>query len=441
MKIQRTAKQALFMDATQDEVLFGGAAGGGKSYAQLIDAFLYACKYAGSKQLILRRTFPELNMSLIRVSQDVFPQEVCTYSATNHVWTFRNGSLVDFGYCERETDVIRYQSAEYDCIRFDELTHFSEYVYTYLLSRLRGANDFPKQMKSSTNPGGVGHAWVKARFVDPAPPLTEIKTEQGTTRIFIPARVQENSFLMDKDPQYLRRLEALPENERRALLLGEWDVFEGRFFTEWDSRIHTLPPFPIPPEWRRVFVMDYGLDMLAGYWIALDTIGYAYVYREVYESGLIISEAADRIKSMNNGDRIEDWCAPPDLWNRRQETGKSVADWFGENGIYLRKVNNGREQGWLDLREWLKVFTGEDGRPTARLRVFNTCRNLIRVMPSVIYDPKNPNDISNEPHELTHAPDALRYFAASRQLPAVIKKEPDPEVLTIDRQIINLFNF
>lgn len=440
MQIERTKKQALFMDATQTEVLYGGAAGGGKSYAQLLDALIYACKYSGSKQLVLRRTFPELERSLIRVSREIYPQEIAKYNESKHTWKFKNGSLIEFGYCQQESDVTQYQSAEYDTIRFDELTHFTEYMYLYLFSRLRGANKFPKQVKSSTNPGGVGHAWVKERFIDPAPPMTEIKTPEGT-RIFIPAKVQENSFLMNSNPEYIRTLDNLPENERKALRDGSWDLFEGRFFTEWDPAVHVLRPFPIPKEWRRVFVMDYGLDMLAGYWIALDTIGYAYVYRELYKSGLIISDAAAAIKAATGTDDVEDWCAPPDLWNRRQETGKSVADWFAENGIYLRKVNNGREQGWLDLKEWLKVFTGEDGLPAARLRVFDTCRNLIRVMPSIIYDPKNPNDISNEPHELTHAPDALRYFAASRQIAAYVRQEPDAELLTIERQINNIFSF
>lgn len=424
------------MNATQTEVLYGGAAGGGKSYAQLLDALIYACKYRKSKQLILRRTFPELERSLIRVSRELYPKELATYNEAKHVWRFKNGSLIEFGYCQQESDVTQYQSAEYDTIRFDELTHFTEYMYLYLFSRLRGANTFPKQIKSSTNPGGVGHVWVKERFIDPAPPLTEIKSSEGT-RIFIPAKVQENKFLMESDPGYIRTLDNLPENERKALRDGEWNLFEGRFFTEWDPAIHIMKPFAIPKEWRRVFVMDYGLDMLAGYWIALDYVGNAYVYREVYQSNLIISSAAALIKELSGTDKLEDLCAPPDLWNRRQETGRSVADIFAENGIYLRKVNNGREQGWLDLREWLKVVPDETGAQSARLRIFENCRNIIRCLPAVQYDPKNPNDIANDPHELTHGPDALRYFAASRP----IKPRQEVEHYTISDEIAELFEF
>ena len=151
------------------------------------------------------------------------------------------GSTIEFGYCDAESDVYRYQGAEYDTIRFDELTHFTESQYLYLLSRLRGANSFPKQIKSSTNPGGVGHQWVKARFIDPAPPETEFKAGRRT-RIFLPSRVQDNHFLMESDPEYLARLNELPENQKRALLYGEWDLFEGQFFPEFRRETHVSKP-------------------------------------------------------------------------------------------------------------------------------------------------------------------------------------------------------
>lgn len=418
MKLTITEKQAMFIQAPQFEVLFGGAAGGGKSYAQLIDSLLYASKYPESKQLILRRTFAELEKSLIRVSLEIFPREIASYNSSAHVWKFKNGSVIDFGYINQINDVYQYQSAEYDQIHFDELTHFTKEMYEYLLSRIRGTKPYPRHCKSSTNPGNIGHAWVRERFIDCAPPMTESVNDIGLTKIFIPAKVQENKFLMANDADYIKRLEMLPEKEKRALLYGEWDIFEGRFFTEWNPEVHVIKPFNIPEHWRREFVMDYGLDMLAGYWVAIDPQQNAYVYKEVYQPNLIISAAASIIKEMNGKDKTEVFYAPPDMWNRRQETGRSVAEIFGEYGVYLNKVNNGREQGWLDLKEWLKVVSDEEGKPSAKLRFFDTCRNVIRCLPNVIYDPRNPNDISNEPHELTHSCDAMRYFAASRPHPA-----------------------
>jgi hypothetical protein len=158
MDICLTPKQKLFIDAKADEVLFGGAAGGGKSRGQLYDAFLYALCHRASKQLILRRTYPDLERSLIRAALEIFPPKVFRYSDSKHRGAFINGSVIDFGFCDNEKDVLRYQGAEYDTIRFDELTHFSEDMYLYLISRLRGANDYPKQIKSTANPGGVGHA-------------------------------------------------------------------------------------------------------------------------------------------------------------------------------------------------------------------------------------------------------------------------------------------
>lgn len=426
MDIEITEKQEQFINSEAFETLFGGAAGGGKSYGQLVDALLYALKYPKSKQIIFRRTFPDLEKSLIRVSLESYPREAASYNSSKHIWTFKNGSIIDFGYIDSENDVYQYQSAEYDVIRFDELTHFTKYMYTYMISRCRGANPYPKHIKSSTNPGGVGHSWVKERFIDIGAPnqMHEITLENGkkNTVIFIPSLVQDNMFLLDNDPDYINRLELLPEKEKQALLYGDWDIFDGQFFTEFDRKIHVITPFEIPKDWRIYRARDYGLDMCATLWIAMDYHMNIYTYKELYESDLIVSEAARKINAMTN-EKIQIDYAPPDLWNRNKDTGKSTTDIFAENGQYLTKADNNRVTGWLAVHEWLKVFKDEQGQPNSKLKIFSNCVNLIRTLPALQHDEKNPNDVATEPHEFTHAPDALRYFCTMWQSPLVARKE------------------
>lgn len=413
MEVSITKKQQYFIDSQAFETLFGGAAGGGKSYGQLVDGLLYALKYPKSKQIIFRTTFADLEKSLIRTSMNLYPLSIADYNSSKHTWKFKNGSIIDFGYIQYEKDVYQYQSAEYDVIRFDELTHFTEFMYTYMISRCRGANPYPKCIKSSTNPGGVGHNWVKERFIDIGAPnvmhTCKLETGETTTRIFIPSLVQDNKFMLTYDPDYITRLDALPEKERKALKYGDWDIFDGQFFTEFKRDIHVIEPFKIPEDWYVYFVMDYGLDKLAGYWIAVDYNNNGYVFREVYESNLLVSQARDKIKEMTN-EPIYLYLAPPDLWNRHKETGKSTADIFAEGGIELYKTNNDRIQGWLQMKEWLKVYKDEQGYDTARLKIFNTCKNLIRCLPQIQHDSKKVGDVANEPHELTHSVDAIRGF-------------------------------
>ena len=354
---------------------------------------------------------------------------------------FANGSIIDFSYCDNEKDIYKYQSAEYDVIRFDELTHFPETMYIYLLSRIRGANSYPKMAKSSTNPGGVGHSWVKERFIDVGEP--NVMHQVGETkRIFIPSKVQDNKFLLASDPDYLKRLKNLSEKDQKILLHGEWDIYDGQYFSEFKREIHVVEPMQIPSHWKRYISMDYGLDMLAVLWYARDTEGNAYVYKEIHEPNLIISEAAKKIKQINNGDKYEYIYAPRDLWNRRQETGKSVADIFYENGLQLTKTSVDRVDGWLATKEWLKAVDTrnlETGEPvkTSRLKIFRNCNNLIKNLPQVQIDEKNPSDVATEPHEPTHICDALRYFCVNftynsekqlekkTQLPAALRTEED----------------
>ena len=417
-RLSVTRKQKRFIDSTESEVLFGGAAGGGKSYGQMVDAMLFALRYPGSRQLVLRRTFPELEKSLIRTSLSLFPREIYSFNSSSHTGKFKNGSIIDFGYCATENDVYQYQSAEYDVIRFDELTHFTEAQYVYLISRVRGANSYPKQIKSSTNPGGVGHGWVKERFVDAAERGRPFLGKDGMTRIFIPALLDDNRFLREGDPEYKKRLLALPERERKALLLGDWDIFEGQYFTEFSRERHVIEPFEIPIGWRRFRTIDYGLDRLACLWIAVSPEGRFFVYREYCESDLSISEAARAIteRTPKNED-VYATLAPPDLWSRSQETGRSKASLFSEFGVSFTKTSNDREAGWLSLKELLRT-------EKPRLQIFSVCTEIIKCLPALQIDRIRTSDCATEPHEITHAPDALRGFAIFYAAPKSEEHEP-----------------
>lgn len=428
LNLSVTKKQKKFIDAKESEVLFGGAAGGGKSYGQIVDALLFALRYKGSKQLILRRTFAELDKSLIRTSLSLYPREIYTFNSSTHVGKFINGSILDFGYCATENDVYQYQSAEYDVIRFDELTHFTEAQYVYLISRVRGANSFPKQIKSSTNPGGVGHSWVKARFVDPAPADTPFKGEGGMDRIFIPSLLDDNGFLTATDPDYRKRLLALPEREQRALLHGDWNIFEGQYFSEFSNR-NIISPFEIPKGWRRYRTIDYGLDRLACLWIAVSPEGKFYLYREYCESNLPISEAARAILERSpEGEDVYATLAPPDMWHRTQTSAKTKAAIFSEYGVTFTKTSNNREAGWLALKEL--IYSREGKEP--RLLIFSQCTEIIRCLPALIIDKVRPTDCATEPHEITHAPDALRGFAIFYASPSTDEKSAKRTVWTRD---------
>lgn len=434
MKISITKKQEKFIKSDAFETLFGGAAGGGKSYGQLVDALLYALKYPKSKQIIFRSTFADLEKSLIRVSLDIYPLSIADYNSSKHTWKFNNGSIIDFGYIQYEKDVYQYQSAEYDVIRFDELTHFTEFMYTYMISRCRGANTYPKRIKSSTNPGGVGHAWVKERFIDIGESNVihncKLETGEEVTRIFIPSLVTDNKFMLEYDPDYIKRLDALPEKERKALKYGDWDIYDGMFFPEFKRSIHVVEPFKIPDNWNRYIAMDYGLDMFAVLFVAIDTKGKAYVYNEIHKPNLIVSEAVQTLKSYMRQNKYKYIYAPPDLWNRNRDTGKSTAELFWEGGVDLTKASNNRIAGWLNVKEWLRVKkvrheqTGELYEDSD-LKIFSNCLNLIKYLPQLQHDEKEPNDVATEPHEPTHITDALRYFCVNRTAPTkeIINKE------------------
>lgn len=421
--LSRTSdKQKAFFEARTRFVAYGGARGGGKSWSVRQKAVLMAFTYPGIRMLILRRTFPELRENHILPLMAEL-HGIAKYKETEKAFLFPGGSRLRFGYCDREADVLQYQGQEYDVIFMDEATQFTEFQYQTLTACLRGANSFPKRFYLTCNPGGVGHHWVKRLFVD----RDYKQDEQPEDYTFIRASVYDNKVLVENDPGYVRMLRNLPEDVRRAWLEGDWNVFQGQYFSEFREELHVVAPFPLPGWWRRYVTLDYGLDMLAAYWIAVDNFGRAYVYREVFEPNLIISAAAERLLLANADDRPEAWYAPPDLWNRRQDTGRSVADIFAEQGIALIRAKNDRAQGWLDMKEWLKPVRDETGAESARLRIFRGCKNLIKSIPALQASDKNPNDCATEPHEYTHGPDAIRYFVAGRPCPAALPVERDED--------------
>lgn len=422
-------KQKQFFEAKTKYIAYGGARGGGKSWAARIKAVLLAINNPGIQILLLRRTLNELRenhttplQKLLRCKQ---PDKIANYKDQEKVFEFPNEARIKLGYCDNENDVLQYQGQAYDVIFMEEATQFTEFQFQCLTESNRSSGlclkPFRPRMYFTCNPGGVGHGWVKRLFID----KDYTETENPDDYIFIQSLVYENEYLMENDPDYVRALENLPEDRKKAMLYGDWDIFEGQYFGEFRRNIHTIEPFEIPKSWIRYVSIDYGLDMFAVLFHAIDSKGNDFIYNEIHQSNLIVSEAAELLKSYPDIELVKYFFAPPDLWNRRNDTGKSAAETFYENGIELTKCNDDRINGWYAVKEWIRPFktrdeiTGEEIE-TSHLKIFTNCVNLIRCLPAVQYDDKNPNDVATQPHELTHITDSLRYFCISRTKPTEI---------------------
>ena len=410
-----------FFTSTARYTCYGGARGGGKSWAVVRKAALGALNYPGIRILILRREYGDMEGTLIAPMLQILPVSIYQYNKSEHTVTFWNGSKIKFGNMPGYSAAVqgKYQGQEYEWLFIDEATQFLETEFRGLDAIVRGANKIPKRIYLTCNPGGPGHSWVKRLFVD----RKFKKGEDPKDYVFIPATVDDNKDLMDADPEYVKALENLPEDIRRAHRYGDWNILAGIFFKEFQDGVHTCTPFVIPKHWKRYRAFDYGLDMFFCLWIAVDETGRCYVYREYEKSDMVVSDAARaQLEKTLPEEMIESTIAPPDMWSRNRETGKTQAAAFAENGVGLVKASNNRVQGWSALKEFFKLR--QDGKPG--LIIFDTCTSLIDCIKGLQHSATDPNDVSKEPHGITHGPDALRYFAQTYVLPGE-KQEAEEE--------------
>ena len=436
--------QTEFLAAGEREVLYGGSAGGGKSYAMLADPLRYM-GHPSFSGLLLRHTTEELR-ELIFKSQEMYPQiwPGIKWSERKMQWTAPSGARLWMSYLDRDEDVLRYQGLAFSWIGFDELTQWATpYAWNYMRSRLRStAPDLPIFMRATTNPGGRGHHWVKKMFIDPAPAgksfeATDIETNEvlrypaGHTkagkalfkRRFIPARLSDNPYLAEQG-DYEAMLLSLPEQQRRQLLEGDWDIKEGAAFTEFDRTKHVIEPFRIPSNWVKFRAADYGYGSYSGVlWFAVAPNEQLIVYREFYASKVLATDLADIILNLEAEDgNIKYGVLDSSLWHKRGDTGPSLAEQMILRGCRWRpsdRSKGSRVSGKNEIHRRLQVdeFTGEP-----RLVFFNTCTNTIAQLPALPIDKKNPEDIDTTSED--HLYDALRYGIMSRPRFSVFDYDP-----------------
>lgn len=425
--------QTLFLQAPELEVLFGGAAGGGKSYALIADPIRHFDNehFVG---LLLRRTNDELR-ELIWKTKQLYPQIYpnARFSEKASEWRFPSGARLWMSYLDRDEDVLRYQGQAYSWIGFDELTHWpTPYPWDYLRTRLRAAKGTGLEnalaMRGTTNPGGPGHSWVKKMFIDPAPPNTPFwaqDPETGETlvdpetgeklfrRIFIPSMLSDNPYLAE-DGAYRRNLASLPERRKKQLLYGDWTVADGAAFTEFDPNIHIIEPFEIPKEWTRFRSADFGYSSFSAvHWFAINPYNnQLIVYRELYVSKMTGEALADTIIRLEQGEKISYGVLDSSVWHKRGE-GPSVAEVMISRGCRWRPADRSqgsRIAGKNRLHELLKV--NEDyGVPG--IVFFDTCRQILNDLPAIPMDPKGGEDIDAR-YKNDHTYDSIRYGVMSR---------------------------
>lgn len=456
---QPQPRQAAFMERPEWEALYGGAAGGGKSDALVIEA-LRQVHIPHYKALILRKTFPQL-AELIDKSLNYYPRAFpgARYNSSSHTWTFPSGAKIVFGSMQYTKDRLKYQGQAYDFVAFDELTHFSWEEYSYLFSRCRPNGPGTRcYIRSTANPGGVGHGWVKERFITAGKPMVPVwedihwrdpsgkEYREKRSRIFVPSSVFDNPALLENDPDYITRLASMPEAERNALLYGDWDSFSGQVFTEWrnDSEhyqdrtnTHVIDPFKVPDEWAIWCGLDWGYSKpFSVGWYAVDHERRLYRIREFYgctgqpNVGVKMEpgEVARQIKRIEAEDpnlrgRRINRVGDPAIWG--SDGTESIGALMERERVYFEKGDHARIDGKMQLHH--RLAFDENGWPM--LYVFSTCKHFIRTVPNLVYDEKDVEDIDTDGED--HIYDELRYVCmknpiAPRPKPVVVAKPYDP---------------
>ena len=426
--------QTEFLASTEQEVLYGGSAGGGKSYAMVADPVRYLDN-PNARMLLVRRSTEELR-ELISVSKQLYPKACpgIKFMERDKTWVAPSGATLWMSYLDRDDDVMRYQGQAFNWIGFDELTQWpSPYPWNYMRSRLRTtkASGLPLYMRATSNPGGPGHSWVKKTFIDPDIPnkpfwATDpdsgevIKWPKGHTREgdplfrrrFIPATLFDNPYLSE-DGMYEANLLSLPEHQRRQLLEGDWDVNEGAAFPEFNRNIHVVEPYEIPSAWVHFRACDYGYGSYTGVlWLAVTPAEQLVVYRELYVSKVTATDLADMVLDVEQGEKMRYGVLDSSLWHNRGDTGPSLAEQMIMKGCRWRpsdRSRGSRVSGKNELHRRLQIdeFTEEP-----RLVIFNSCKNLISQLPAIPLDKKNPEDVDTNAED--HLYDALRYGVMTR---------------------------
>jgi hypothetical protein len=465
LKLKLTPKQDYMIRnlADVDEVFWGGAAGGGKSEGLLMFALQRRLTCPGSAGLMLRRTFPELEKSLIRKSLKYY-SGIAKYNADKKLWKFPNSSIQEFGYCQQEKDVYQYQSAEYDDICFDELTHFTAFQYLYMLSRLRTATSgqpWKRLVRSASNPGNIGHQFVKSRFVDVARDQIHTTTDEelGTTktRYFLPATLSDNTLMSEQEKsEYLSWLRNLPKSEREMLESGNWDYVPGAAFAEISRQVHMIDINNPPDRLLRLFDFErmtpkQGVNIFRsmdwGYakpfsigWYFADYDGRIYRYREMYgckgpNEGVQMPAHDVAVKTRDiEADHKEEIVlaiADASIWDKpsnqniKAEKLPSIAETMSEQGVYFDRTmsidaKKSRLQGKHQMHERLRVDA--DGLP--HFQVFSTCVHWWRTVPVIPTDTLNPEDVDTDAED--HAYDESRYLLSARPMQTMsgTKKAP-----------------